>query len=238
LLVELFFVHLPNLHGQSGHIIGVREVIEVGNMQKETKAAPSNARNPMRRSSLHSTQSGSVSSSSSHNVPPNMKRKLAGLDRVELRMDVDLRIQEYALCFGDATTDEEQASTASNKQPTFPSCLLGGDTDSFLPWLMTAGNRLMYEKNVPFLKFSGELMFRPPTAACTSSKVVLCAESVTLVRVPPDNLDDDADVSGSSQATAQDNLELHFHDVSHIVQSHIRSHHRSQTLTALIEPND
>ena len=137
---------------------------------------------------------------------------------------MDMEIQEYSLRFKDKFCDGQGSLS---QLPKLHSCLLGDDAAPFRLWLQVSVNRLLYQ-DLPFLSYSAELKFRPPTAACSSSKVVLCAETATLTR-SLDNLDLD---------DGEDAWELQFHGVSHVISVGHRSVENllcTHELTALAE---
>ena len=146
------------------------------------------------RKTLHSTGTRSSRSSggSSKADTVEMKRKLMGLDEVRMKLrltDSGMGIQEYTLCFVD---DPLQEQGSVSLLPDFNSCLTGSSKPAFQKWITDSVNALTAAATGN-LETSHEVKFRPPTAACANSKVVLCAESSGLASLILEHLDDDSD---------------------------------------------
>jgi len=191
-----------------------------------------------------SRASSMSSGSSAHKNMEYQKRKLSDLDTVRLKISIpEFELQEYTLCFNDPSNDQ--------KRPDLESCLVGGLTEPSTQRLQDGINTIIY-KGMRNLDIDGELLFRPPTAACASSKVLLCAQSVKLILPPSSSSDSDTSDEESdkgcpvcSQSSPGDDsqcLILHFCNVSQIIAyrqvcagASQRSRH---SLTALSEANE
>merc|ERR1711907_323186 len=99
---------------------------------------------------------------------------------MQLRLDMDCNIHHYALSFLNNSNTNEKGPRV--KLPGLSSCLVGECTVPFMRWPHESINTMLAEgmeeatyvrSNV--LEYVDEIVFRPPTAACASSKVVLCA---------------------------------------------------------------
>ena len=113
----------------------------------------------------------------------HMKRKL-GLSRIQFKLEVletEASIEEYTLCY-DSMKDNPRPAKPPGQLESFCSCLLDpsdSHTDAFMTWVKTSTNYLL-SGLVDHVNYSDSLMFRPPNAACASSKVILCAESASI----------------------------------------------------------
>jgi hypothetical protein len=100
---------------------------------------------------------------------------LPGLSKVQFSVDFldeELVVQEYMLAFG-------RLEGIPVGAPNLASCLLMGNMPGFIGWLQEGTNQLL-NGDAQQAVFPGEVLFRPPTAACASSKILLCAESARL----------------------------------------------------------
>lgn len=194
--VELFHVYFEGRDRMLEHLVGIREVRKEGISPDEslcqghrssfTHPAPAqgNAVEHQEGSTklpkfvggkFQSARSGrsssSASSKSSKLCEGCIKRKLPGLSSIELKV-ADLEgeaIQEYLfVLMGD-----------EGHLPKLRSCFFGEGALPFRRWLQESENTLL-DGSAMHLDYVGELMFRHPTVACASSKVILCAESARL----------------------------------------------------------
>merc|ERR1712216_758480 len=126
------------------------------------------------------------------------KRRILGLEKMQISLDMDLTIHHYALSFSENSCEQGHRV----KLPGLSSCLVGDCVTPFTAWLQDSINIMLAEGmeyttyiRSTVLEYSDEIAFRPPTAACASSKVVLCAQPVRLVKLTreEDALDDLAD---------------------------------------------
>jgi hypothetical protein len=113
-----------------------------------------------------------------------MKRKLAGLREIVIMVDPlqnvadELGIQAYTLAF--SAEEALQNRLSAGRLPGLNSCLVGDDANPFIKWMQESINTMLYGEEEGHLVYEHNVLLRPPTAACASSKVTLCAESVRL----------------------------------------------------------
>jgi len=168
------------------------------------------------KSSRISSRSSSASSQSA--TQEHTTRKIMGLDKVQMKVDLcqqsarDALICEYALCL--SQDHQHQGRKPSQNLPSLSSCFLCEEHDPFLTWFNVNVNDLWHD-DVSEAEYHGKIMFRPPTAACASSKVILCAESARLFWSKDDS---DAEDSGDDGDDCQETLQLELYDVSEIVR--------------------
>jgi len=210
------------------HLIGIRETRKEGigpdeslfQGVKTSFGYPSNATASVKSGVLvleasprNKARASSCSSSASSQSGPQeyIKRNIAALDTIQMKLDmtqssVVALIQEYALCLKHDHQHQEQKP--SKDLPSLTSCLLCKSGDPFATWF-SASTNLLYGGEASELDYHGEVHFRPPTAACASSEVILCAESAKLSW---SILDDDGD--GNDDIT--ETLQLELFDVSQL----------------------
>jgi len=125
--------------------------------------------------------SGRSSSSSSSFFPRRKvyyKRRLMNLDMLEMALVEGSEIDGYKLCFLDDGLEHD--GQTSSVRPDFCQCVVGDDRDAFILWLQECTNQMLSSESSGPFDYDGEVQFRPPAATCTSSKIVLCAESARI----------------------------------------------------------
>lgn len=253
--VELYHVYSEGISQELEHLIGIREVREQGSSPDESLfqgrkvefTHPGQAESPEvgvqrevasetlqlpQQQNLQSPRSSSRSSSlassdySAKEQHVRVKRGLKGLHNVNMKLDVwrqygsYVGIEEYCLTF----IDEEGFAS---RLPDFDSCLIGEGAAAFTKWVQATANRMVHSKE-PAVVYSSPVFFRPPDAAFTSSKVILCAESARMT-LSSEELDPDENDYGNE-------LVLEFFDISHVVaRSHSRHGHLPSEFPSLSE---
>jgi len=201
--VEIFHVTSQGMDDKPQYLLGVREVRMDGQPPDEslfqgakTSFGPGVASTSSAGQAAPLSRVGPAGTAkkSSHTCPSArgetttaLKRKLTGLDSIMLNInladqsDVQMPIQRYSLV----------CSEGNNKSTTLESCLVRGDAaDAFLRWFAVSTNELLngYADHADYVH---NVVFRPPTVACASSKVILCAESARLSCSNAESLDCD-----------------------------------------------
>jgi hypothetical protein len=200
--VDLFHVQSIDVNHKVKHVVGIREVRNDGASPDESLfqgnktsfrhlSACANAdgddkdkeigywcRHAYERSeaSLKNKQDSCVkSSSSSASSASIFKRNLPGLHKVRFSVDFlddEVVVQEYMLAFGRLEGFPDGA-------PDLASCLMLENMPGFKGWLQESMNKLL-NRDAQQIVYPGQVLFRPPTAACASSKVLLLAASASL----------------------------------------------------------
>jgi hypothetical protein len=182
--IEIFHVQSESPNDTSKHLAGIREV-QAERIASDESCFPSIGARPT--SHYMRARSSRSSHSNMSGESEVVHRQLAGLDAITLQIDDDMQIHEYALSF-----NKRQAEDHAAMLPTIKNCLLPNDKlDEFISWLESSFNACVYSEDHEGLNYLDRVLFRPPNAACSSSKVVLCAESVSLVAVAHDDLEED-----------------------------------------------
>jgi len=207
---ELFHAFSEGMNNELQHLVGIREVRR-GVYSPDESQFERNRKSCMPSLPLKSKTNVLSQSSGSNSVASSShsKRKLTGLNKVRLNINpIDFSIQEYVLCLEDGD---------------LRSCLVGQCAAPVMKWLQEGVNTVIYDEK-PCLKLASKILFRPPTAACASSKVILCAESIALTQSSRDcDVDDDDDDVSEPSWT----IDLEFCDISQMVSSKPKA--RSQT---------
>jgi hypothetical protein len=131
-----------------------------------------------------STRSSARSTSTQDRIPlPLTKRKILGLESVRMEFDIaegrfPMRIYSFYL----PREYENKQQSNVRQVPSIMDCIIGKLTSPFVKWLQESANSMMYDEEIEYLEYHAEVMFRPPTAACASSRIFLCAESATLAK--------------------------------------------------------
>lgn len=148
---------------------------------------------------------------------------MKGLGKIVFKLDMfesELGILEYKLCTTHGMSSEI-SPVDSNRLPLFANCLASTEpADPFLDWMHDNINLLIHNADAERLEYPSSLAFRPPSIACASSKVVLCAEAVAL---------SDCDEISSGCVS------LELSGISQLVRRQRTSKNEPEALPALIE---
>merc|ERR1712194_918464 len=97
--------------------------------------------------------------------------------KVSMPESSEVCMEQYLLRLMRPARNKDQSSPKG--LTSLASCLLGDEHHPFKRWLASSVNQLLWNDGVS-LDYHGGVMFRPPTVACTSPKIILCAESARL----------------------------------------------------------
>lgn len=154
-----------------------------------------------------------------------------GLDKIQLRLDItnggELEIHEYAISLEGPPTQEHDSVKVL---PNLKSCLVGERTAPFLEWVQKAIN-ILISGAMSEVRYNGRLLFRPPTVACASSRVLLCAGDVRLIWSYQDFQLDDAEIKFDCSR----HFELQLGDVTQVIPHRPGTQASHPRLPALIE---